>query len=56
MAHSGKHRYKSRREKYERNLRIGRILAIFFAIGILMLIFKNRWDIYIWIKTYVFGM
>jgi len=49
MAYSKK-RYKSRREKYEKTKRNTKVILIFVAIALFVLIIKNRTQIYDWIR------
>ena len=50
----GRNRYKSRRERREKQLRNFKVTFIFVAIALVILIYKNRWKISAWIDTYIF--
>lgn len=52
MSYTGRHRYRTRREKYQRNTRHLKMVFIFVMITLVILIWKNRYDIISWIKTY----
>lgn len=52
MSYSGRHRYTSRREKYEKTSRNLKIVVLFAAIATVILIWKNRYDIISYVKTY----
>ena len=54
MAYSGRHRYKTRREKLARNNRNLRMIVIFALLALLVLVYKNRWPIYDWWKTFFY--
>jgi len=54
MAYSNRHRYTSRREKLERNRRNLKMIAIFVSLASIVLIYKNRWPIYDWFRTYFY--
>jgi hypothetical protein len=53
MAISKRHRYKTRREKYENNIKIMRMLLLFVTIALALLAFKNRVWIYDWITIWL---
>jgi len=48
MAYSGRHRYKSRREKFNRTYRNTKLIIIFAIVGGAILIYKNWQDVYTW--------
>ena len=52
MSYSGRHRYRSRREKYQRSTKHLKIFFIFATIAVAIILWKNRYDIISWIKTY----
>ena len=52
MSYTGRKRYRSRRERYERSGRHLRAFFIFAVIAIIVLLYKNRYDIISWLKTY----
>jgi len=54
MSYSGRRRYKSRRERYQRTTRNLRIFFIFAAIALVVLLFKNRIYIYDYIRTLLY--
>ena len=48
MAYSGRHRYKSRREKFEKSRRNIRLVILFGLLAAVILIYRNWQDIYTW--------
>ena len=52
MSYTGRHRYKSRREKYQRSSRHLKAFFIFFVLAAFVYIFMNRHDIISYLKTY----
>ena len=52
MSYTGRHRHSTRREKYEKSTRHLKMFFIFAVIFIAILLWKNRYDIISWIKTY----
>ena len=48
MAYSGRHRYKSRREKFQRTYRITKVTIFFVIIGGIILLYKNWQEVYTW--------
>lgn len=54
MSYSGRKRYESRREKFKRTNRNAKLIFIFGTIALLVLLFKNRWPIYDWFRTYFY--
>ncbi|MDP4711017.1 MAG: hypothetical protein NWR67_10535 [Saprospiraceae bacterium] len=51
---SRKRGYKSRRERLNSSLKSIRMILIFGSIALLVLIYKNRWDLWNWLKTYFY--
>jgi len=51
---SRKRHYKSRGERNARNLRNMKVTALFIGIALLVLIYKNRHEIWFWLKTYFY--
>lgn len=51
---SRKRNYKSRRERYEHTVRVTRLILIFGAIALVILVYKNRFEWWSWIKTYFY--
>ena len=54
MAYSGRHRYKTRKEKFAQQTRITRLIFIFAAIAAIVLLFRSRYDIYEWIRLFFY--
>ena len=54
MAQSRKRNYTSRRERYDKSIRNIRIISIFAFLALLVLIFKNRYDIWAWLSTWFY--
>lgn len=52
MSYSGRHRHKSRREKYERSSRHLKAFVIFLVLAGVVLLWKNRYDIISYLKTF----
>ena len=52
MSYASKKRYKSRREKFDRQKRNTRIILLFALIALLVLIYKNRYPIYDYLRVY----
>jgi len=50
MAHFSRQKYRSRRDKYQTVSRNTRVFLIFAAVAIVILVYKNRWDIWLWFK------
>ena len=50
----GRKRYKSRREKRLTHARNMKVIFIFAAIALAVLLYKNRWPIRDWLDLYVF--
>lgn len=48
MAYSSKHRYESRREKFNRTYRITKLILLFGTIAAIILLYKNRQSVYTW--------
>ncbi|MCI5082178.1 MAG: hypothetical protein MRY78_10805 [Saprospiraceae bacterium] len=46
--------YKSRRERYEQSTRNIRIIFIFAIIALVVFLFKERYEIWGWLKTYFY--
>jgi len=46
--------YKSRRERLEQSTRNIRIIFIFAAIALIVYVFKERYEIWAWLKTYFY--
>ena len=46
MSHTGRHRYKNRRERLKQGERNFKVVALFIIIAVLILLFKNRVAIY----------
>jgi hypothetical protein len=46
--------YKSRRERFSQTMRSTRIIFIFLSIGMCVWAFRNRLEIWSWVKTYVY--
>jgi hypothetical protein len=46
--------YKSRRERFQHTVRNTRIIVIFLTLGMCVWAFRNRLDIWSWVKTYVY--
>ncbi|MCB0584463.1 MAG: hypothetical protein KDD06_03940 [Phaeodactylibacter sp.] len=51
---SRKRGYKSRREKFENTLRTTRVFLIFLSIGMVVWFFRNRYEFWGWLKTYIY--
>ncbi len=51
---SRKRGFRSRREKLDTSLRNIRMAIIFGTIALAVLIYKNRWDLWNWLKTYFY--
>ena len=49
MPYSSRKRYKSRRERYHEARRKFRIIGVLICIGVLILLFKNRYAIWDWL-------
>ena len=49
---SRKRNYKNRRERLERDLRVWRLIAIFATIALVVWMFKNRYDIFNYLRTF----
>ena len=54
MSYSTRKRYTSRREKYSRIKRNTRLILIFGSIAAVIWIFKVRWSIYDWFRTFFY--
>jgi len=54
MAYSGRHRYKSRREKLEKGIRNWKLGIFFFTIALLLYLIKERVAIWDWLQTYFY--
>ncbi|MEM6316358.1 MAG: hypothetical protein AAF960_01740 [Bacteroidota bacterium] len=52
MAYSGRRRYKSRRDRLKTGLRNWRLGIIFFSIGLMLYLIKERVAIWDWLRTY----
>lgn len=48
MAYSSKHRYESRRERFNRTYRIIKLTLLFAFISAAILLYKNRQHVYTW--------
>jgi hypothetical protein len=51
---SRKRNYQSRREKLKQHFRNYRMAFIFLMIALIVILYKNRWDIWNWIQTYFY--
>ncbi len=51
---SRKRGYKSRREKFQHTVRNTRIILIFLSIGLLVWMFRNRYEFWGWLQTYFY--
>lgn len=51
---SRKRGYKSRKERLDTSLRNTRLIFVFGFIALAVLIYKNRWDLWGWLKTYFY--
>ncbi len=51
---SRKRNYRSRRERYQRDMRNIRLIFIFALIAALILVFRNRYALWGWLKTYFY--
>jgi hypothetical protein len=51
---SRKRNYKSRRERYHRDMRNIKIISIFFTLGLGVWMFMNRVSLWDWFKTYFY--
>ena len=51
---SRKKNYKSRRERYDQSTRNLKVFFIFAAIGLAVYLFKIRYELYGWLKTYFY--
>lgn len=54
MAYSGRHRYKSRREKLEKGIRNWKLGIIFFLVALVLYLVKERVAIWDWLHTYFY--
>ncbi|NJK84360.1 MAG: hypothetical protein HC912_11825 [Saprospiraceae bacterium] len=46
--------YKSRRERLQRDIRNFRIIGLFALIAAAILLFKNGYSIWIWLRTFFY--
>jgi hypothetical protein len=51
---SRKRGYKSRRERLHTSLKNIRLILVFGSIALAVLVYKNRWDLWSWLKTYFY--
>ncbi|MCB9295425.1 MAG: hypothetical protein H6559_20225 [Lewinellaceae bacterium] len=51
---SRKRNYKSRREKFSETMRSTRVFLIFLTIGMAVWFFRNRYEFWGWLKTYIY--
>ncbi len=51
---SRRRNYKSRRERLAEHQRTIRLIFIFGAIALVVLLYKNRWSIWSWLQTYFY--
>lgn len=51
---SRKRKYKSRRERYDKSSRNIKVVFIFGTIGLVVYIFKVRYELWGWLKTYFY--
>ncbi len=54
MAYSGRHRYKSRREKLAKSIRNWKLGIFFFTIALLLYLIKERVAIWDRLQTYFY--
>lgn len=51
---SRKRNYKTRREKLNSNLQTMRTILTFFSIGLVVWLYMNRFELWAWLKTYLY--
>ena len=51
---SRRRNYRSRRERYEKHKRNFKVILIFSVIALGVWIFKERYEIWAWLKTYFY--
>jgi len=54
MSYSGRKRYTSRKEKYERTVKNTKRIAVFVVIAIALLLWMNWRSIYNYLKTFTY--
>ena len=54
MAKTRRRRYKSRHEKWLQTKRNTRIIIIFAMIALVVLLFKNRYEIWDWVRSFFY--
>jgi len=54
MAYSGRRRYKSRRERLEKDVRNWKLGILFLMIGLILWIIKERVALWDWLSTYFY--
>lgn len=51
---SRKRTYTSRRERFQRHLRNYRVSLVFACLALIVLIYKTRWELWTWLRTYFY--
>ena len=51
---SRKRGYKSRREKFAETMRATRVFLFFLTLGMAVWVFRNRYEFWGWLKTYIY--
>jgi len=53
MSYTGKKRYTSRREKFEKTKRNTKIIMLFLSLATLIILFKNRFLVWGWLMSVI---